>query len=837
MTRQLMLAFMLSLTLMTAKAQTYTGKVVDTTQKPVAAVSVTLLNETGKVVAFARTGNDGAFSVILPEGKNAVNLLSEFRNGQTVVMTEEGFDLKEVKVTAGRIMQRSDTLVFSVDGFRQQQDRSIADVIRKMPGLDVKEDGEITYQGKAINEFTVEGMDLTNGKYAQISENLSADKVKSVEVRENNQPKHVLRDVQFSEQAALNLVLRDDAKNVWQGIADISTGLTLKDGARWLRDTRAMGMMFGKKCQSVSMWKTNNTGRNIKTEVSDLIFESNTLSPLSSRLSGIGGSSADIDDERYTFNDSQLAATNWLFRTRGDNDLRIQASYFFDKTRSVSYSETLYNDIAGGWSMTEDASVNCYTSKWEGELQYKVNKDNIYLNNRLKANINFDRSMGQSSLNGTATHEQVSPRSRFVSDAVEVIRKMKGGNSYTISSAIAYDCLPGRMLLCDSTTEMLDMSALRWNTQANFRHGIWKWSVAWNVGLDLTINWMDIENPLAKREGVRYDEQRLYAYPSLSYENKRLRVNASPRVSWLRREYEGVKGNDMLFEPMVFLNYKHSSSLEYGALYLLKCMAGGMGEVCDIPVFTSYRTMTRGNGQLDESRTHSVSVYARYHQIMKGLFGNVSVSYNSMRHVRMYASEALGNFHCSYATGLFDNTGGWTLSGDVSKSFSWAKTIVRAGCGWNTYRYHILLGGTRVPFQTRGLSASVGFSMKPLPLISIEEKSLFSRSTQQNRLEADAPDNALNHFEHEVKLFILPGKWQMEVDNEFYHSNDHSVSFSHFADVSVSYRTKQYEIGIWLNNIMGADKYERRYTTSTQHVYSVTRLRTRELMARVFFNL
>ena len=537
---------MLSLSLMAARAQTYSGNVVDTTQKPVAAVSVTLLNESGKVVAFARTGKDGAFAVKMPEGKNAVDIsfsmmgfakvqisLSEFRNGQTVVMTEEGLDLKEVKVSAERIRQSGDTLVFSVDGFKQKQDRSIADVIKKMPGLDVLENGKITYQGKAINEFTVEGMDLTNGKYAQISENLSADKVKSVEVRENNQPKRVLRDVQFSEQAALNLVLRDDEKNVWQGIADISTGLTLQDGARWLRNTRLMGMMFGKKRQSVSMWKTNNTGRNIKTEVADLIFESNTLSPLSSRLSGIGGSSADINEERYTFNDSQLAATNWLFKTKGDNDLRLQASYFFDKTRNERYSETLYNDIAGGWSMTEDASVNSYTSKWEGELQYKVNKDNIYLNNRLKANVNFDRSTGRSSLNGTVTHEQVKPRSRFVSDAVEVIRKMKSGNSYTLSSAIAYDYLPGRMLLCDSTTERLDMSALRWNTQANFRHSLWKWSVAWNVGLDLTMNWMDIENPLAKHDGVSYNVQRLYAYPSLSYENKRLRVNASPRVSWL----------------------------------------------------------------------------------------------------------------------------------------------------------------------------------------------------------------------------------------------------------------------------------------------------------------
>ena len=95
----------------------------------------------------------------------------------------------------------------------------------------------------------------------------------------------------------------------------------------------------------------------------------------------------------------------------------------------------------------------------------------------------------------------------------------------------------------------------------------------------------------------------------------------------------------------------------------------------------------------------------------------------------------------------------------------------------------------------------------------------------------------LNNFIHEVKVFVLPGKWQMEIDNEFYHSNDHSVKFCHFADVAVSYRTKTYEVGLWLNNIMGSDKYERRYTTTTQNVYSVTKLRPRELMARVYFNI
>ena len=216
MNHVLLLMLMLVLSPQGMMAQAITGKVTDASGKPVGSVSVTLLGSGGRVVAFARTGDDGTFSIRLPEDRPAEHIsfrrlgfaevrmpVGEYANGQTVAMAEEGLELKEVKVTARRIRQQGDTLVFSVAGFRQQQDRSIADVIRKMPGLDVQADGRITYQGKAINEFTIEGMDLTGGRYAQVSENLSADKVKSVEVRENNQPKKVLRDVQFSEQAAL----------------------------------------------------------------------------------------------------------------------------------------------------------------------------------------------------------------------------------------------------------------------------------------------------------------------------------------------------------------------------------------------------------------------------------------------------------------------------------------------------------------------------------------------------------------------------------------------------------------------------------------------------------
>lgn len=65
---------------------------------------------------------------------------------------------------------------------------SIVDVISKMPGLEVKQDGRISFEGRPFNKFYIEGMDLMGSKYAQASENMSADMISSVQVIQHHQP-------------------------------------------------------------------------------------------------------------------------------------------------------------------------------------------------------------------------------------------------------------------------------------------------------------------------------------------------------------------------------------------------------------------------------------------------------------------------------------------------------------------------------------------------------------------------------------------------------------------------------------------------------------------------
>jgi hypothetical protein len=114
--------------------------------------------------------------------------------------------------------------------------------------------------------------------------------------------------------------------------------------------------------------------------------------------------------------------------------------------------------------------------------------------------------------------------------------------------------------------------------------------------------------------------------------------------------------------------------------------------------------------------------------------------------------------------------------------------------------------------------------------LSIEEESAY-RYSHRSRTDA------LQSMEHQLKIFLLPGKWQIEWANELYHSNDESVSTNYFSDLAISYRTKTYEAGISCSNLFGTKNYRRHYTTSYTDVIVVNQLRPREFLARILFNI
>ena len=74
-----------------------------------------------------------------------------------IIVEDRAIELKEVVVKSRKIYSHGDTINYNVGSFLSQSDQSIADVLKKMPGITVSDAGQVSYQGKPIKNFYIEG--------------------------------------------------------------------------------------------------------------------------------------------------------------------------------------------------------------------------------------------------------------------------------------------------------------------------------------------------------------------------------------------------------------------------------------------------------------------------------------------------------------------------------------------------------------------------------------------------------------------------------------------------------------------------------------------------------
>ena len=201
------------------------GLVTDATDgDPLAGVVIKACGRGGATLSFGSTGADGKFRLALTSGTDSVTfsrlgygtLKKGVSDDMSVIrMQTEATMLSDVIVEAPAIVARGDTLVFNTARYARPEDNAVIDVIKRLPGIKVEDDGTIKYQGRPINKFYVDGNDLVGGRYGMVTENIPHKEVKSVEVMENHQPVKALEGIEFPEEAGINIRLTDDARSRW----------------------------------------------------------------------------------------------------------------------------------------------------------------------------------------------------------------------------------------------------------------------------------------------------------------------------------------------------------------------------------------------------------------------------------------------------------------------------------------------------------------------------------------------------------------------------------------------------------------------------------------------
>ena len=335
------------------QAQALRGQVTDSlTHEPLPGATVTLHRETGtSLLDYAITDAEGRFSFKRSDAKD-LNISITFLGYKkktlpaiagkemNISLLPDAITLKEVTIKSGRISMRQDTVKYDLARFASSKDSNVKDILKKLPGIDVDENsGKISYQGKAISHFYVEGMDVTGGSYNQVNENLKADAVESAEIIERHQPIRSLRNKVPTENIALNLKLKPEARAKW--IWNTQAGIGYGDEP--LYNIRLNAIQLAKSKQGLYTYKADHSGKDLSSELQQLTSNDVHQPDDVPSLVGMPAFSMPLDKHRLMDNDTHLLSLNRIHRKDEIKQNRLSFRYLHDEQgREQGVTETYY---------------------------------------------------------------------------------------------------------------------------------------------------------------------------------------------------------------------------------------------------------------------------------------------------------------------------------------------------------------------------------------------------------------------------------------------------------------------------------------------------------------
>lgn len=621
------------------------GHIVDNDGESLIGVIVNAIDQNNQPLAYTTSDRHGDFSISVPDA-SGVSLKFSYMGYQSITteitnpskpiyikMQSTPFKLKEVTVKVVPIQESGDTLTYNVAAFRSAADRTIEDVIKRLPGINIEPSGQILYNGESINKFYIEGLDMLSGRYALATKNISPDDIAEVNIYENHQPKQVLKGIEFSDKAALNLTLKK--KRMLKPIGYITAGGGCGDNVTWLGELYSMLISPGN--QTLITAKGNNFGTSynaetasyigdlsLPTAIADNVFDSTPL--------GL----ANIPQSRYFDNKSASASVNSIFKLNKNLTITANADYTYD---NESYSNTTQTDY-----LTSDGDaigiIECGQSamrhqKANIELNIENNNQALYIRNRLKLKGTFDDNSYRIDGNSYGNIGQQLDTDRYAAGNRFNAIIRRGNRIYEFSSEIALSNLPNNRIdvyPAEASSPSLFQSAkgLAFTTYETTSFG-WIISPTVNIGVNASFDSDYDKIKTISSDGSINDNSGYQlcttATPFFRLNSNRVILKIEVPLRIYNIDYNNYRnGSDYtLNRPYVnlrtSLNYSLRSNIKFSFTGGHSTSLGGLNDFVESPVYTSYRTQSiLGAGELSVRRSWYTTASFFYRNSLKGLF-------------------------------------------------------------------------------------------------------------------------------------------------------------------------------------------------------------------------
>ncbi len=843
----------------------------DKTPLPNAVIMLTTL-DSKKIIVYCTSDDNGFFRLKTKNNTDTLLITVRALNIETykkritpnehnveLLINEKQQEIKEVIIKPPPIRQLGDTISYMVSNFSDSIDSSIGDVLKKMPGIKVMPNGQITYKQKAINKFYIEGLDLLQGKYNLATNNIKAENVASVQVFENHQPIKILKGVEIPDQAAINLKLKKSAIGAFFVIAQLGVGIPDE-----LLNNELVTMRFTNKHQNMMIYKSDNTGRDITSEL--ISFYDNISSPRFNKLNIIWAPHPNISRKHTLFNNSHFVSLNDLSLLKKDMPMNINVSYMNDVSKAKAYykQNIIFKDKQ---DIVIEENIKTKESKHNLEFKNTItkNSDDFYFTNKIKCLVEGTEKNGNVISNINSRQSLNMPYFNLQNN-FNLIKGQDKGKMKRLGFHISYTTSKNQLKVKPAEINTLlnkDNSLL---TQQNLNYNNFSTSV--NFGADKSINKIHLNYSTKLfyyannvNSDIFIDNQKL-TIDSLQNDFKRTElgtiINASLTYKFNNGmtytigtpvEFKRIKSynylnnknkfsSNWLFYPSLSLNYEINPYFSLDGSAAFSNYIGSINDDIFGYLMTTYRNLNKNTGIQKKGNNLVFRSSFHYKNIIKALFASFNISYgNSWTNSigKAIYKGIVGNTVSVYHP---HNLYNFKLSVNGDKKIYSLKSKIYLGLYYSQNNSKFIIQNSIVRALIHSYSTNISINTQITKYIKIRGFSRFGYSKQEY-IDDNKSIPSAKSLNQSLTLSIRP-KEIMSFDaslNHYYNNLNVGNENIYFANMGVKYKIKRFEFMLDWTNIFNNKEVINAAANSYHSYYSIYYLRPSELLLRIKFKI
>ena len=831
---------------------------------PYANVYITKLRQKAKVLASTQCNSKGEYQINLQNfqtdsvelhvtGINIEPFALKCKNISQridIIVAERVQQMKDVVIKAPRITTQGDTINYRVSAFQQQNDLSIGQVLKRLPGITVSDIGQISYKGVPIKNFYIEGLDLMKGKYGIATNNIDPNSISTVQIMENHQDIKALKDLKPEERASINLKLKNGVKGIFNLIATL--GLGYDDKRLW--DNELIATYFKRNSQLLATYKGNNTGNDLENELRS--FDDDGIRYKTSTLSEIEtASTPNIGKRHYFFNQSHAGTVNYVSRIGSENELGFNFSLLNDRDeRSTDYKSVTY--LPDGTSNLVKQKTNSLTHQTVGygTFTYMLNSKSRYLKDQIKAE--FIHQDGSSS---TQMAEFVNQKSKmknlYLNNSLHFTNRTAGNRGVDFFSKINFERRPHNLFASTNlfpqvvTGDDVFQDVVRSNLSTENRLDLLSAIVLGKLSIHPTAHLNFSKDKLTSVLQTYNNDLALNtidagigitAFYKLNSTYCELFLTGAYRLYDLKNNQVDLTTDKHRFvvEPHLSIRYAINNNHELRLKSSLAYSSPAIENLYDNYILTNYRQLSiYQSHDLYQANVFATSLSYDYRNILSMWFAGLDMGFTHYSPNVLYGASYQGEKELIISRPTNEAADSYTVSLRSSKGWDWAKTKLSVNATYKHLDSPLLIQDQIVRYLSNSSHLSMSLYAMPLHWMAIDYSNSWYIIKSRMKLGSSVPTQ--NTFKSKLAFnFFIAKALSLNMNFAYYYNNRNEKDKSFIlSNADASYAIKRWNFTLVVDNLWNQKQYINSFSTELQENTTIYRIRPRSVLLKVRYRI